>query len=96
MPCEQTPRQPTQGLSGTQWSEEFFGSKQKALPFLNLTFKSSELTLPMFVEPSQQDEPPICSPTPPIPGLSQASDSQLPSHENNSNLGPEPEVAPMQ
>ncbi|MBW0490065.1 hypothetical protein O181_029780 [Austropuccinia psidii MF-1] len=46
-------------------------------------------------KPSQQDEPPVCSPTPPIPGLSQASDSQLPSHENNSTLGPEPEVAPI-
>ncbi|MBW0467272.1 hypothetical protein O181_006987 [Austropuccinia psidii MF-1] len=72
MPCEQTPWQHTQGLSGTQWSEDLFG------------------------KPSQKDDPPICSPTSPIPGLNQTSDSQLPSHENNSTLGPEPEVAPMQ
>ncbi|MBW0467270.1 hypothetical protein O181_006985 [Austropuccinia psidii MF-1] len=76
MPCEPTPWQPAQGLSGTQWSEDLFGSKKKALPFLILAFKSGELTLPMFVEPSQQDDPPVCGPTPPIPGVSQASDSQ--------------------
>ncbi|MBW0505971.1 hypothetical protein O181_045686 [Austropuccinia psidii MF-1] len=47
---KQTPRQPTPGLSGSQWSED------------------------LFHEPSQHNEPPI-------PGPSQASDSQLPSHE---------------
>ncbi|MBW0498608.1 hypothetical protein O181_038323 [Austropuccinia psidii MF-1] len=64
--------------------------------FIVLVFDSSEMTLPPFVEPSQHHEPPVCIPTTPIPGPSQASDSQLPSHENDSTLEPEPEVAPMQ
>ncbi|MBW0503434.1 hypothetical protein O181_043149 [Austropuccinia psidii MF-1] len=40
-------------------------------------------------EPSQHNEPPITGP-------SQASDSQLPSHENNLTCEPETEVAPTQ
>ncbi|MBW0470879.1 hypothetical protein O181_010594 [Austropuccinia psidii MF-1] len=48
-----------------------------------------ELTFPPFVEPSQHDESPI-------PGPIQASDSQLPSHENNLTCETEPEVASMQ
>ncbi|MBW0564294.1 hypothetical protein O181_104009 [Austropuccinia psidii MF-1] len=40
-------------------------------------------------EPSRHNEPPI-------PGLSKASDSQLPSHENNLTREPEPEVASTQ
>ncbi|MBW0512430.1 hypothetical protein O181_052145 [Austropuccinia psidii MF-1] len=43
----------------------------------------------LFCEPSQHDEPPI-------PGLSQSSKSQLPSHEDASTHEPEPEVALMQ
>ncbi|MBW0505683.1 hypothetical protein O181_045398 [Austropuccinia psidii MF-1] len=43
----------------------------------------------LFHEPFQQNEPPIT-------GLSQSSDSQLPSHENNSTVEPEPEVDLMQ
>ncbi|MBW0465579.1 hypothetical protein O181_005294 [Austropuccinia psidii MF-1] len=40
-------------------------------------------------KPSQRDEPPI-------PGLSQSSESQLPSHEDISTCEPEPGVAPPQ
>ncbi|MBW0500682.1 hypothetical protein O181_040397 [Austropuccinia psidii MF-1] len=61
---KQTPRQPNPGPSGIQWWEDSFGSKQKAIPFLILTFNSSELTLPPFVEPSQYNEPPIPGPSP--------------------------------
>ncbi|MBW0496222.1 hypothetical protein O181_035937 [Austropuccinia psidii MF-1] len=89
MPCKQTLGQPTPDTSGTQWLEDLFQGKQPPFPFLISTFASSELTLPPFVEPSQHDEPPI-------PGTSQASDSQLPSHENNLTCEPEPEVAPTQ
>ncbi|MBW0576661.1 hypothetical protein O181_116376 [Austropuccinia psidii MF-1] len=42
-----------------------------------------------FCEPSQHNEPPIT-------GLSQASEYQLPSHENNLTREPDPEVAPTQ
>ncbi|MBW0480188.1 hypothetical protein O181_019903 [Austropuccinia psidii MF-1] len=45
------------------------------IPFLILTFDSSELTLPPFVEPSQLNEPAI-------PGPSQFSEPQVPSHED--------------
>ncbi|MBW0510270.1 hypothetical protein O181_049985 [Austropuccinia psidii MF-1] len=48
-----------------------------------------ELTLPSFVEPSKHNEPPI-------PGPSQASDYQLPSHEKDLTCDPEPKVAPTQ
>ncbi|MBW0527391.1 hypothetical protein O181_067106 [Austropuccinia psidii MF-1] len=48
-----------------------------------------EMTLPPFIEPSQHNEPPI-------PGPSHSSESQLPSHEDASTCGPEPEVAPTQ
>ncbi|MBW0560291.1 hypothetical protein O181_100006 [Austropuccinia psidii MF-1] len=85
MPCKQTPRQPTPGLTGTQWSEDLFHGMQPHFPFLILTFSSSELTLPPFVEPSQHNEPPI-------PGLSKPSEP----HEDFSTCGPEPDVAPMQ
>ncbi|MBW0499164.1 hypothetical protein O181_038879 [Austropuccinia psidii MF-1] len=43
----------------------------------------------IFSKPSQQDEPPI-------PGASQASDSQLPSYENDLTCESEPEVVPTQ
>ncbi|MBW0527619.1 hypothetical protein O181_067334 [Austropuccinia psidii MF-1] len=43
----------------------------------------------LFREPYQCDEPPI-------PGLSQSSESQVPSHEDASTHEPEPEVAPTQ
>ncbi|MBW0475365.1 hypothetical protein O181_015080 [Austropuccinia psidii MF-1] len=76
MPHKQTPQKPTPGPSGTQWLEDLFGGKQKAIPVLILTLESSELTLTLFVKPSQHNGPPI-------PGPSQASDSQLPSHEND-------------
>ncbi|MBW0522759.1 hypothetical protein O181_062474 [Austropuccinia psidii MF-1] len=89
MPHEQTLWQPTPGPSGTQLSEDLFCGKQKAVPFLILPFKSSELTLPPFVEPSQNNEPPILGP-------SKASDSQLPSHESALTIEPEPEVHSMQ
>ncbi|MBW0527090.1 hypothetical protein O181_066805 [Austropuccinia psidii MF-1] len=85
MPCKQTPRKPTPGLSGNQWSEDLFCSKQPPFPFLILAFASSELTFPPFVEPSQYDEPPI-------PGLSQPSEP----HEDTLTCEPEPEVAPKQ
>ncbi|MBW0588530.1 hypothetical protein O181_128245 [Austropuccinia psidii MF-1] len=66
MPCKQPLWQSTPGMSGTQWSEELFhGKQQHAIPFLILTFESSELTLPPFLDPSQQNYPPIT-------GLSQA------------------------
>ncbi|MBW0467251.1 hypothetical protein O181_006966 [Austropuccinia psidii MF-1] len=89
VPHKQALQQPTPGPSGTKWSEVLLHSKQKGIPFLISDFKSSELALPLFVEPSKKDEPPI-------PGMSQASDSQLPLHENNLTLEPEPEVAPTQ
>ncbi|MBW0514864.1 hypothetical protein O181_054579 [Austropuccinia psidii MF-1] len=85
IPCKQALRQSTPGLSGTQWSEDLFCNKQKAIPFLILAFDSSELTVPPFVEPSQYDEPPIS-------GLSQSSKSQVPSHEDAVTCDPEPEV----
>ncbi|MBW0465132.1 hypothetical protein O181_004847 [Austropuccinia psidii MF-1] len=66
MPCEQTPQKPIPGPSDTQWLEDLFCSKQKAITFLILTFDSSELTLPPFVEPSKYNEPLI-------PGLSPSS-----------------------
>ncbi|MBW0498772.1 hypothetical protein O181_038487 [Austropuccinia psidii MF-1] len=86
MPCKQTPQQPTPGPSGTQWSEDLFCGKQQAIPFVILTFNSSELTLPPFVEPSQHNEPPI-------PGPSKCSKPQVPSHEDALNREPEPEEA---
>ncbi|MBW0484133.1 hypothetical protein O181_023848 [Austropuccinia psidii MF-1] len=65
--AKQTPRQPTPGLSGTQWSEDLFHGKKLPSPFLILTFASSEMTLPPFVKHSQHNGPPI-------PGLSQSSE----------------------
>ncbi|MBW0474730.1 hypothetical protein O181_014445 [Austropuccinia psidii MF-1] len=65
MPCEQTPRQPTPGSSGTQRLQD------------------------LFRETFQQNEPPIQGP-------SQASDSQLLSHENSFTGETEFEVAPTQ
>ncbi|MBW0550239.1 hypothetical protein O181_089954 [Austropuccinia psidii MF-1] len=85
MPCKKTLQQLTPGLSGTQWVEDLFRGKQQAIPFLILTFDSSELTIPPFVEPSQYNEPPI-------PGLGPSSER----HEAISACDPEPEVAPMQ
>ncbi|MBW0481231.1 hypothetical protein O181_020946 [Austropuccinia psidii MF-1] len=86
MPHKQTLWKHTPGLSGIQWSEDLFQVKQQAIIFLIFTFESIGLTLPPFVETPKHNEPPI-------PGLSQASDSQLPSNEYNSTLEPEPEVA---
>ncbi|MBW0510940.1 hypothetical protein O181_050655 [Austropuccinia psidii MF-1] len=63
LPFEQTPRQPTPGLSGTQWSGDSFCGKQPDFHLIS-TLDSSELTVPPFVEPSQKDEPPIPDPTP--------------------------------
>ncbi|MBW0488492.1 hypothetical protein O181_028207 [Austropuccinia psidii MF-1] len=83
MPHEKTPRQPTPGPSGTQWSEDLFCNKKPTFPFLILTFASSELTFPPFVEPSQHNEPPIQGP-------SQASEP----HEDPLTCEAEPEVAP--
>ncbi|MBW0483012.1 hypothetical protein O181_022727 [Austropuccinia psidii MF-1] len=83
-PCEQTPRQPTPGPSGTQWSEDLFCGKQKKFHLIS-TFDSSELTLPPFVEPSQTNEPPIPGPSP----------SSKP-HEDVPTCEPEPELAPTQ
>ncbi|MBW0503450.1 hypothetical protein O181_043165 [Austropuccinia psidii MF-1] len=85
----QTPRQPTPGPRGTQWSDDLFCGKQKAITFLILTFDSNELTLPPFVEPSQHNEPPSLGP-------SQCSEPQVPSHEDALTREPEPEEAPMQ
>ncbi|MBW0474589.1 hypothetical protein O181_014304 [Austropuccinia psidii MF-1] len=56
---------------------------------------SFELTLPPFVEPYQHNEPPIFTPTPPIPGPSKVPASKVPLTENNSTNEPEPEVALM-
>ncbi|MBW0575707.1 hypothetical protein O181_115422 [Austropuccinia psidii MF-1] len=84
LPCEQTPWQLTPGLSGTQWSEDLFHSKQPKFHLIS-TFNSRELTLPPFVEPSQANEPPI-------PGQSSSSEP----HEDVPACEPEPEVAPMQ
>ncbi|MBW0467099.1 hypothetical protein O181_006814 [Austropuccinia psidii MF-1] len=64
-PRKQTPRQPTPGPSGTQCLEDLFCGKKPHLPFLILTFASSELTLPPFVKPSQHNEPPIPGPVNP-------------------------------
>ncbi|MBW0548614.1 hypothetical protein O181_088329 [Austropuccinia psidii MF-1] len=89
MPCKQTPWKPTPGSSGTQWLEDLFCIKQQAIPFLILTFDSSELTLCPFVKPSQHNEPPI-------PGPSQCSQPQVPSHEDSLTREPEPEETPMQ
>ncbi|MBW0472188.1 hypothetical protein O181_011903 [Austropuccinia psidii MF-1] len=75
-PWDSNSKQPTPGPSGTQWLEDLFHGKQQAISFLILAFALSELTFPPFVEPSQHYAPPI-------PGPSQSSDSQLPSHENN-------------
>ncbi|MBW0489704.1 hypothetical protein O181_029419 [Austropuccinia psidii MF-1] len=85
MPCEQTLQKPTPGLSGTQWLQFLFGGNHPPFPFLILTFVSSELTLPPFVEPSQHNAPPI-------PGPSQPSKR----HEDTLTCEPEPEVAPTQ
>ncbi|MBW0529791.1 hypothetical protein O181_069506 [Austropuccinia psidii MF-1] len=57
LPCKQTPQQPAPGLSGTQWLEDLFCSKQPKITLLVSAFKSSELTLTPFLEPSQSDEP---------------------------------------
>ncbi|MBW0470619.1 hypothetical protein O181_010334 [Austropuccinia psidii MF-1] len=65
MPHKQTPRKPTPCLSGTQWPEDLFRGNQPPFPFLILTFASSELTFPPFVEPSQHNEPPIPGPSQP-------------------------------
>ncbi|MBW0466512.1 hypothetical protein O181_006227 [Austropuccinia psidii MF-1] len=82
MPCKHNLWQPTPRLSGTQWLEDLFCSKQPTFPFLILNFASSELTFPPFVEPSQYDEPPILGP-------SKASEP----HEDPLTCEPEPEVA---
>ncbi|MBW0490425.1 hypothetical protein O181_030140 [Austropuccinia psidii MF-1] len=84
LPCEQNLRQPTPGLSGTQWSEDLFCSKQPKFHLIS-TFDSSYLTLPPFVEPSRTNEPPILGPSP----------SSKP-HEEVPTCEPEPEVAPTQ
>ncbi|MBW0474940.1 hypothetical protein O181_014655 [Austropuccinia psidii MF-1] len=52
---KQTLQQPAPGLSGTQWFEELFHSKQQDIPLLILTFDSSGLTPPPFVEPFGND-----------------------------------------
>ncbi|MBW0519170.1 hypothetical protein O181_058885 [Austropuccinia psidii MF-1] len=83
--CKKTPQQLTPCPSGTQWLEDLLYVKKPPFPFLILTFASSELTLPPFVEPSQHNEPPI-------PGPIQPSEP----HEDALTCGPEPEVAPMQ
>ncbi|MBW0486251.1 hypothetical protein O181_025966 [Austropuccinia psidii MF-1] len=70
MPYKKTQRQTTPGPSGTQWSVDLFCSKQKANPYPFLTFYVIELTLPPFLEPSQNDETPI-------PDPSKAPDSQF-------------------
>ncbi|MBW0511598.1 hypothetical protein O181_051313 [Austropuccinia psidii MF-1] len=90
---EQTMWQPTPGMSGAQWSEDSFHGKKKAIPFLILTFEVSELILLPFLEPSQNNEPPIPTLTPPIPGLSKVPVSQVPLTENDSTFEPETEVA---
>ncbi|MBW0522468.1 hypothetical protein O181_062183 [Austropuccinia psidii MF-1] len=51
------------------------------------------LILQQAIKPSKHNEPPFPTPTPPIPGVSLISDSQVPSHENDSTCEPEPEVA---
>ncbi|MBW0525003.1 hypothetical protein O181_064718 [Austropuccinia psidii MF-1] len=51
-------QQPTPGLSGTQWLEDLFPSKQPEFHLIS-TFDSSDLTFPPSLEPSQTDEPPI-------------------------------------
>ncbi|MBW0533691.1 hypothetical protein O181_073406 [Austropuccinia psidii MF-1] len=51
IPREQTPRQPTPGPSGTQWSEDLSHGKQPTLPS-------------PFVGPSQHNKPPIPGPIP--------------------------------
>ncbi|MBW0493302.1 hypothetical protein O181_033017 [Austropuccinia psidii MF-1] len=91
--CEKTMQQPTPGLSSTQWLEDLFHSKQKPIPFFILPFKLSEMTLTLFVETSQHIEPPLHTPTPPIPGLSKYPASQEPLTENDSTHESEPEVA---
>ncbi|MBW0463751.1 hypothetical protein O181_003466 [Austropuccinia psidii MF-1] len=96
MPFKHTKQQPTPGLSGTQWSEDSFCCKPQAIPFLVLTFEVIEPTMHPFLEPSQHNEPPICTPTPPITGLSEVPASQVPPTVNDSTCEPEPEVAPMQ
>ncbi|MBW0570251.1 hypothetical protein O181_109966 [Austropuccinia psidii MF-1] len=84
LPHQQTPWEPTPGLSGTQWLEDLFRSKQPEFHLLS-SFDSSELTVPPFVEPSQMDEPPIPGPSP----------SSEP-HEDVQTCEHEPEVAPTQ
>ncbi|MBW0480863.1 hypothetical protein O181_020578 [Austropuccinia psidii MF-1] len=84
LPREQTPRQPTTGLSGTQWLEELFCGKQPKSPLLISTFDSSEVTLTPFLEPFHPNEPPI-------PGPSCSTKPQ----EDVWTCEPEPEVAPI-
>ncbi|MBW0538697.1 hypothetical protein O181_078412 [Austropuccinia psidii MF-1] len=76
MPRKQTLQQPTPGLSGTQWLEDLSCGKKPAFPFVILTFASSQMTLPPFVEPSPHNEPPI-------PGLIPSSKPPegVPTHE---------------
>ncbi|MBW0508146.1 hypothetical protein O181_047861 [Austropuccinia psidii MF-1] len=89
MPCKQTPQKPTSGPSGTQWSEDLFCGKEKAIPLLISSFHPSEMAPSSFLEPSQHNEQPI-------PGPSQSSKSQVLSHEDALTCEPAPEVAAMQ
>ncbi|MBW0509618.1 hypothetical protein O181_049333 [Austropuccinia psidii MF-1] len=84
LPCEQTLRKLTPGLSGTQWLEDSFCGKHLKFHLIS-TFDSSELTLCPFGGPSQTNEPPIPGPSP----------SSEP-HEDIQACEPEPEVAPTQ
>ncbi|MBW0565175.1 hypothetical protein O181_104890 [Austropuccinia psidii MF-1] len=74
--------------SRPELSEDLFCGKKQAIPLLILTFDSYELTLPPFVQTSQYNEPLI-------PGSSQSSKSQLPSHEDALTCEPGLEMAPM-
>ncbi|MBW0524236.1 hypothetical protein O181_063951 [Austropuccinia psidii MF-1] len=80
MPGKQTLQQHTPGPSGTQWLEGLIHGKKKYLPFPILTFEVSELTLLPFVEPSQHNESPVSTPTPPIPGVIKALNYPVPSY----------------
>ncbi|MBW0462697.1 hypothetical protein O181_002412 [Austropuccinia psidii MF-1] len=93
MPCEQTPRQPTPSPSGTHFPEDLFFPKKKVSINSILNFKGSELTFSCILKPSQANEPPICTPTRPIPGPSEIPASQVPPIENYSTCEPEPEVS---
>ncbi|MBW0481213.1 hypothetical protein O181_020928 [Austropuccinia psidii MF-1] len=83
-------------MLNTQWLEDVFCGMQQVIPFPILAFEVIKLTLPLFVQPFQYNNPPVHTPTPPIPGPSEVPASKEPPTENDSTNEPDTEVSPMQ